>query len=292
MDLFSRQIIGWAMIDLLKAQYPVQVLCETLDCPRSSYYYEAVEADEAPLVETIEQIILRFSFYRYRRLTAELGRQGWQVNEKVVRRMMKQMGLQGKVRQVKITTTDSAHSLPRYPNLIRSVTPISPNQVWVADITYIRLADRFIYLAVVLDVYTWAVRGWFVSKSVSHTLSLEALKQALRKGTPVLHHSDQGVQYAAKGYTDLLKEDGIQISMSEPSCPTQNAFAERFMRTFKEEHVDHSDYRDFEDARQQIGHWIEEVYMKQRIHSALEYLTPAEFEAAYVDAAQSVTLNR
>lgn len=279
------------MIDRLKAQYPVQVLCETLDCPRSSYYYEAIKADEAPLVEAIEQIILRFPFYGYRRLTAELGRQGWQVNAKVVRRVMKHMGLQGKVGQVKLTTTDSTHSLPRLPNLIRSVTAAYPNHVWVADLTYIRLADRFIYLAVVLDVYTRAVRGWFVAKSLSHTLSLEALKQALRKGTPVLHHSDQGVQYAAQGYTDLLKENSIRISMSEPGCPTQNAFAERFMRTFKEEHVDYSDYGGFEEACQQIGHWIEEVYMKQRIHSALDYLTPTEFEAAYVDTTQCVTLN-
>lgn len=279
------------MIDQLKGQYPIQVLCETLDCPRSSYYYEALAADDAPLVEALQQIILRFPFYGYRRLTAELGRQGWQVNEKVVRRVMKQMGFKGKMGQVKITTTDSTHSLPRYPNLIRSVTAAYPNHVWVADITYIRLADRFIYLAVVVDVYTRAIRGWHVTKSLSHTLSVEALKQALRKGTPVLHHSDQGVQYAAKGYTELLTENRIPISMSEPGCPTQNAFAERFMRTFKEEHVDYSDYRDFEDARQQIGHWIEEIYMKQRIHSALDYLTPAEFEAAYVGAAQSVTLN-
>lgn len=279
------------MIDQLKGQYPIQVVCETLDCPRSSYYYEAVEANDTPLVEAIEQIILRFPFYGYRRLTAELGRQGWQVNEKVIRRVMKQMGLKGKMGQVKVMTTDSSHSLPRYPNRIRSVTPAYPNHVWVADITYIRLADRFIYLAVVLDIYTRAVRGWHVAKSLNHTLSLEALKQALRKGTPILHHSDQGVQYAAKGYTELLTQNGIQISMSEPGCPTQNAFAERFMRTFKEEHVDYSDYRDFEDARQQIGLWIEEVYMKQRIHSALDYLTPVEFEAASLDTAQCVTLN-
>jgi transposase InsO family protein len=131
-----------------------------------------------------------------------------------------------------------------------------------------------------------------VAKSLTHTLSVEALKQALRKGTPILHHSDQGVQYAAKGYIELLTQNEIHISMSEPGCPTQNAFAERFMRTFKEEHVDYSDYPDFEDARQQIGHWIEEIYLKQRIHSAIEYLTPVEFEAAYLSTAQSVTLNR
>jgi putative transposase len=257
-----------------------QVLCEALDCPRSSYYYEAPTADEVPLVEAIEQIMLRFPFYGYRRLTAELGRQGWQVNEKAVRRVMKAMGVKGKVGQVKITT-DSRHGFTRYPNLIRSLTAASPDHIWVADITYIRLADRFIYLAVVLDVYTRAVRGWFLAKSLSQTLSVEALKRALKRGVPKIHHSDQGVQYAAKGYTQLLTDHGIEISMSEPGCPTQNAFAERFMRTFKEEHVDYSDYRDFDDARHQIGQWIEDVYTTQRIHSALDYLTPAEFEAAY-----------
>lgn len=278
------------MIDQMRKDYPVQVLCEALDCPRSSYYYEAPTGDDAPLVEAIEQIMLRFPFYGYRRLTAELGRQGWQVNEKVVRRVMKAMGVKGKVGQVKMTTTDSRHGFARYPNLIRSVTAAYPNHIWVADITYIRLADRFIYLAVVLDVYTRAVRGWFLAKSLSQTLSVEALKRALKHGVPKIHHSDQGVQYAVNGYTQLLTDHGVDISMSEPGCPTQNAFAERFMRTFKEEHVDYSDYRDFDDARQQIGQWIEDVYMTQRIHSALDYLTPAEFEAAYDPTLASVTL--
>lgn len=278
------------MIDQMRTDYPVQVLCEALDCPRSSYYYEAPTRDDVPLVEAIEQIMLRFPFYGYRRLTAELGRQGWQVNEKVVRRVMKVMGVKGKVGQVKITTTDSRHEFTRYPNLIRAMTAAYPDHLWVADITYIRLADRFIYLAVVLDVYTRTVRGWWVAKSLSQTLSVEALKRALKQGIPKLHHSDQGVQYAAKGYTQLLSDYGVDISMSEPGCPTQNAFAERFMRTFKEEHVDYSDYRDFDDARQQIGQWIEDVYMTQRIHSALDYLTPAEFEAAFVPTLSSVPL--
>lgn len=279
------------MIEQMKGQYPVQVLCEVLDCPRSSYYYEAAEASDAKLVEAIEQILIRFPFYGYRRLTAELGRQGWPINEKVVRRVMKQMGVKGRLGQVKLTTTDSRHSFPRYPNLIRQQEAEYPNHIWVADITYIRLQDRFIYLAVILDVYTRAVRGWHLGKSLSQALSILALKKALLKGTPSIHHSDQGVQYAAKGYTDLLAAAGIRISMSEPGCPTQNAFAERFMRTFKEEHVDYSDYVDIEDAHQQIGEWIEAIYMTQRVHSALDYLTPAEFEAAYgLPTTENVTL--
>jgi transposase InsO family protein len=216
-------------------------------------------------------------------MTAELRREGWAVNPKVVQRLMQKLGLKGRVGQVKaITTTNSHHPHPRYPNHLRALVVTAPDQVWVADITYLGLADRFIYLAVILDVYTRAVRGWHLGKSLSQTLSLSALKMALAKATPHLHHSDQGVQYAAKGYTDLLVAQGITISMSEPGCPTQNAYAERFMRTFKEEHIDYTDYADFTDAHQQIAHWIEVVYNTERIHSALNYLTPAEFEAAYV----------
>lgn len=279
------------MIEQMKGSYPVQVLCEILDCPRSSYYYEGEEASDAKLVEAIEQILIRFPFYGYRRLTAELGRQGWSINAKVVRRVMKQMGVKGRVGQVKLSTTDSHHSFPRYPNLIRQQAAAYPDHIWVADITYIGLQDRFIYLAVILDVYTRCVRGWHLGRSLSQSLSMTALKKALLKGTPVIHHSDQGVQYAAKGYTVLLATTGISISMSEPGCPTQNAFAERFMRTFKEEHVDYSDYVDFEDAHQQIGEWIEVIYMTQRVHSALDYLTPTEFEAAYaLTPMENVTL--
>jgi transposase InsO family protein len=270
-----------AMIDRLKAQYPIQFLSETLDCPRSSYYYRAVAVTDEALVSAIEQIVLRYPFYGYRRVTAELRRQGWQVNRKAVRRIMKTLGLKGRVGQVKLITTDSRHSFPRYPNLIRNLEAQYPDHIWVADITYIGLADRFIYLAVILDVFTRAVRGWHVGKSLSQSLSITALKKALAKDKPQFHHSDQGVQYAAKGYTDLLDAKDIQISMSDAGCPTQNAFAERFMRTFKEEHVDYSDYADFADAYQQIAEWIEVDYMTNRVHSALDYLTPTEFEAAY-----------
>lgn len=269
------------MIDRLKRHYPIQVLTDTLDCPRSSYYYQVSEANDEALVAAIEQIVLRYPFYGYRRVTAELGRQGWQVNRKVVQRIMKRLGLKGRVGQVKLSTTDSRHNFPRYPNLIRDLEVQYPDHLWVADITYIRLANRFIYLAVILDVYTRTVRGWHVGKTLSQSLSITALQKALAKGKPAIHHSDQGIQYAAKGYTDLLNAQEVQTSMSAAGCPTQNAFAERFMRTFKEEHVDYSEYTDYEDACQQIASWIEGVYMTDRVHSALDYLTPAEFEAAY-----------
>lgn len=275
------------MIDQLKVQYPVQFLSETLNCPRSSYYYRGVESNDEPLIAAIEQIIIRYPFYGYRRVTAELKRQGWQVNRKAVHRLMKTLGLKGRVGQVKLNTTDSRHTFPRYPNLIRDLEAQYPDHLWVADITYVGLADRFIYLAVILDVFTRAVRGWHLGKSLSQSLSITALKKALTKDQPDIHHSDQGVQYAAKGYTDLLNAKDIQISMSDAGCPTQNAFAERFMRTFKEEHVDYSDYTDFEDAYQQIAEWLEVTYMTDRVHSALNYATPAEFEAAY-SASQAV----
>ena len=269
------------MIDQLKEQYPIQLLSETLDCPRSSYYYREVESNDEVLIAAIEQIIIRYPFYGYRRVAAELRRQGWQVNHKAVQRIMKTLGLKGRVGQVKHSTTNSRHPFPRYPNLIRNLESQHPDHIWVADITYIGLIDRFIYLAVILDVFTRAVRGWHLGKSLSQSLSITALQKALAKGKPNIHHSDQGIQYAAKGYTDLLDAKDIQISMSDAGCPRQNAFAERFMRTFKEEHVDYSDYADFEDAYQQIAEWIEVVYMTDRVHSALDYATPAEFEAAY-----------
>jgi transposase InsO family protein len=174
-------------------------------------------------------------------VTAELGRQGWQVNHKVVQRIMKTLGLKGRVGQVKLMTTDSRHHFPRYPNLICDLDAQYPDHIWVADITYIRLANRFIYLAVILDVYTRCVCGWHLSKTLSQSLSITALQKALAKGKPDIHHSDQGIQCAAKGYTDLLDAQEIQLSLSDAGCPTQNAFAERFMRTFKEEHVDYSD---------------------------------------------------
>lgn len=270
------------MIDQMKVDYPVVLLCQALDCPRSSYYYETVFQENDTLVGEIEQIVIRRPYYGYRKVTAQLRRSGWQVNSKAVRRIMKQMGAQGRVGQVKICTTDSSHNLPRYPNLIRNLTAEYPDHIWVADITYIQLGERFIYLAVVLDLFTRAVRGWHLGRTLNRRLAVKALEQALlTRGTPCFHHSDQGVQYASNDYVQLLKDHLVQISMSEPGQPTQNAFAERFMRTFKEEHFDYTEYTDFVDAYQQIEEWIEVDYMTERLHESLGYVPPAEFEAAY-----------
>lgn len=267
----------------LQADYPVQRLCQVLEVARSSAYYQPVETDERELVRALEQLLMRWPFYGYRRLQAQLRREGFAVGERRVRRLLKALGGSRQVGHLAVQTTDSRHAHWRYPNLLKRTVVNYPDQVWCADITYIRLAAapraRFLYLAVILDLYTRAVRGWALGRRVDGQLTLDALDKALAEGRPAIFHSDQGVQYAAWAHTERLREAGCQISMSERGQPTQNAFAERFIRTFKEEHLDYADYTDFDDAEDQIRQWLEETYMTQRIHSALGYLTPAEFEA-------------
>jgi transposase InsO family protein len=183
-----------------------------------------------------------------------------------------------------VFTTDSAHTLPIYPNLARHTKWTGLNQLWVADITFIRLRNEFIYLAVVLDAYSRRVIGWDLGRSLQAELAIRALQMALSqrswKAEGLIHHSDRGVQYASTDYTGLLENNEIQISMSRRGNPYDNAFAERFMRTLKEEEVHGADYRDLEDARSRIGEFLEQVYNRQRLHSALRYLTPEEFEQA------------
>jgi len=269
------------MIEALRMNYPIDRLCAVLDCPRRSYYYQAVPTNDEPLRTAIEQIMIRWPYYGYRRVTAQLRRDGWPINSKVVRRLLHEFGLHARVGRVRWHTTDSTHDQPRYPNLVRELAVAYPDQLWVADITYLRLGHRFIYLAVILDAFTRAVRGWHLGRSLGQELALTALAQALTQCVPVIHHSDQGVQYAARGYIDRLTGAGVQISMADVGQPTQNALAERFMRTLKEEHVDYTEYADFLDAEQQLKHWLEVEYNQQRIHSALAYATPMEFEAAF-----------
>jgi len=162
--------------------------------------------------------------------------------------------------------------------LVADLAVVRPDQVWAADITYIRLGLGFVYLAVTLDVYTRAIRGWHLGRSLDLSLTLSALRQALSKSTPEIHHSDQGIQYSAPAYIEVLRAAGVKISMAEVGQPTQNGYAERVIRTIKEEEVDLSDYQDYNEAHQQIKKFLEEVYNKKRIHSALGYLTPIEFE--------------
>ena len=269
------------MIRALSSDYPIRLLCQVLDVPRSTVYYEpVVNPQEAAIVAAIEPILMRWPFYGYRRVTAQLKREGQAVGETRVRRLLRQMDHSCSVGRVAVTTTNNQHDLPRYLNLVKGLEITRPNQVWVADITYIRLRRRFIYLAVILDACTRALRGWHLSHSLEKDLTITALQMALaRHPAPDIHHSDQGSQYATPDYTDLLPET-TRISMAAVGQPTENGLAERFIRTLKEEHLDYSDYRDFDDALEQLAHWLEIEYMIERIHSALGYLTPAEFEAA------------
>jgi putative transposase len=266
----------------LAAEYPVSLVCGTLDCPRSSYYYQAREPDEQALKEAITEVAATWPTYGYRRITAQLRREGWLVNSKGVRRLMGQLGFQGKVYRKKRRTTNSDHPFPRYPNLVQDLEVVRPDQVWVADITYIKLRWEFVYLAVVLDVFTRCIRGWNLGRSLSQELTQVALRKALAQRAPGIHHSDQGVQYAATVYVQLLEEARVQISMAQVGQAWQNGYAERVMRTIKEEEVDLSEYQDYWDAYRQIGQFLEDVYMQKRIHSSLGYLTPVEFESQWL----------
>jgi transposase InsO family protein len=263
-------------------QYPLSALCAIFGDPRSSYYYASmkVKTAEAVLVNAIERVLMRYPFYGYRRVLAQLVREGWTVGETRVRRLLAWLGRTRTVGQVRVQTTDSRHQQGRYPNLIGGVRATCPNQVWVADITYIRLGTRFLYLAVVLDACSRAVRGWCLSRTLAQDITLSATRMALAHGAPFIFHADQGSQYAAWLHTDLLLGAGVHISMSDLASPTQNGIAERFMRTLKEEHVDYTEYRDFDDAQRQLAHWLEVEYNTCRVHSALGYATPAEYEGA------------
>jgi len=263
--------------------FPVRLVCDFLDLASSSYYYQKKEVAEQQLEADLKLVAGQHPTYGTRRLMHQLRRKpyGYQVNRKRVQRLARKMSLLRPVKRRKTRTTDSQHPYPRYENLVKDLEITYPDMVWVSDITYVRLKNSFVYLAIILDVFTRSVRGWCLSYSLDQQLTLEALRMALGKATPLIHHSDQGVQYAAYAYTDLLKANRIQISMAAVGKAEENGYAERFMRTIKEEEVDLSEYRDFADAFHQIGMFIQDVYMTKRIHSSLGYLTPTEFEAAY-----------
>ena len=268
---------------MLAREYPVTVACEMLGVARSSYYYQPVEeSGEAKLKGSIKKTAAEWPTYGYRRITEQLRRGEWVVNHKRVQRLMRLMGIQARVKHRKRRTTDSKHGFPRFPNLVLDLEIVHPEQVWVCDITYIRLRYGFVYLAVIMDVFTRAIRGWHLGRSLDHTLTLAALRRALAKHpAPGIHHSDQGIQYAATAYTQVLQESRVEISMADKGQAWQNGYAERLIRTIKEEEVDLSEYLDYHDAYRQIGRFLDDVYQRKRIHSSLGYLTPAEFEAQW-----------
>jgi putative transposase len=266
-----------------KHGYSVRGACVLLELSPSSYYYRSLASEGQPIEADLKVVAGQHPTYGTRRLMHQLRRQpyGYVVNRKRIQHLARRLGLLRPVKHWKKRTTNSQHPYPRYANLVKNLEIVRPDQVWVSDITYIRLQNDFVYLAIVLDVFTRAVRGWCLSRSIDQQLTLQALKMALLTRLPQIHHSDQGLQYASDAYTNLLKSNGIQISMAAVGKAEENGYAERFMRTIKEEEVDLSEYRNFSDAIHQIGHFIQDVYITKRIHSSLGYLTPAEFENAW-----------
>jgi putative transposase len=264
--------------------YPVRLLCAVIGLPPSSYYYLPQQPGvDGALLADLEAVLGEFPRYGTRRVTQQLRRAPYHhpVNRKRIRRLMRQKGWLRPVKCRKVRTTDSDHPYPRYPNRVEGLAIVRPDQVWVADITYIRLGQGFVYLAVVMDVFTRAIRGWRLGTTLDVGLSLDALRMGLAERVPEIHHSDQGIQYAAGEYVKVLNNYQIQISMATVGEPEENGFAERLMRTIKEEEVDLSEYRDFADAQAQIGRFLMDVYNYKRIHSSLGYLTPMEFELDY-----------
>jgi putative transposase len=268
---------------LKEHDYPLSVACELLELPRSTYYYRSVECDERYLEEVIEEVTGRFPTYGTRRVSKQLRRPPHKliINRKRAQRIMREKQLLVPQKRRKRRTTNSDHPYPRYTNLVKDLEITHPEHVWVSDITYIRLLHGFVYLAIIMDVFTRAIRGWCLSRMLDQELTLTALRAALSTGIPEIHHSDQGVQYAAYAYTDLLTKHDIQISMAAVGKAEENGYAERVIRTIKEEEVYLAEYLDFNDTCQQIGQFVDDVYNNKRIHSALGYLTPVEFELAY-----------
>ncbi|HWF46110.1 MAG TPA: IS3 family transposase [Bryobacteraceae bacterium] len=257
---------------------------------RASYYRfdENAGAGTDPdmdLRDAIQRIALDWPAYGRRRMTEELRRRDWTVNHKRVHRIMREDNLLCLRKRKFVATTDSNHGRKVYPNLAREMVLTGMDQLWRADITYIRLRDEFVYLAVILDAFSRRVIGWALDRTMEDSLTLSALQMALSRRVVepgLVHHSDRGSQYASLDYTNLLKENGMVISMSRKGNPWDNAACESFMKTLKHEEVHRNEYRDLTEARAEIREFLEKVYNQKRLHSALGYVPPAEFEAGLV----------
>lgn len=280
------------MIREATAQHPelrVEHCCWLMNVSRSGYYHRGDEEDgralgDSLLSEEIERIVLEFPGYGYRRVTAQLQRESWRVNRKRVLRLMRAGALLCRAARRTTRTTHSGHGLPTYPNLLPANPPQGLDQVWVADLTYIRLPREFCYLAAVLDAFSRRVVGWELSRRIDAELVLAALERALRTrhpGAGWIHHSDQGVQYACADYVTRLAETEARISMSRRGRPRDNAQAESFFRTLKCEEVYLQDYEDLDDAEANLARFIDDVYNHKRLHSSLGYVPPSEFEAHF-----------
>jgi transposase InsO family protein len=254
--------------------------------PRSSFYYQTKTQEKTPedlaLENRIEEITEEFPKYGYRKVTRQLHRDGNLVNHKKVHRIMREKGLLVKKTRRFVKTTDSNHPYPVYPNLLKDLKVTNIHQVWVADITYVRIVSAFVYLAVILDRYSRKAIGYAISRHIDTALSLEALRMAIQNRNPppgIIHHSDQGVQYAAHDYIDELRNNKFQISMSRKGNPYDNAFAESFMKTVKTEEVYLWEYRTLDDVQRRLPYFIESVYNQKRLHASLGYRPPSEYEA-------------
>lgn len=267
----------------------------------STYYYKPkksrAERDkaDADLRDKMEQVQVVFPKSGYRTMKEYLTRDfELTVNGKKIRRIMRKYGLMAEIKRAFVRTTDSDHDFAIYPNLLKEKSVTGINQVWVSDITYIRIQTGFVYLAVIIDIYSRKVIGWALSKRINNELTISALKFALEQRKPpagCIHHSDRGVQYASHDYVNLLNEHKFQISMSRSGNPYDNAFAESFMKTLKKEEVYLWEYETFNDVIERISYFIEEVYNKKRVHSGIGYLTPVEFEDLLKDKKNEINQN-
>jgi len=259
-----------------------------LNISRSSYYYHSrsltKQKQDADLLDQIDHILCDFPGYGTRRVTWQLKKQGLIVNRKRIQRLMREHSLLRVVKRRWITTTNSQHSFHIYPNLTKNLTVNALNQLWVADITYIRILTGFVYLATILDACSRKAVGYALSETLRDELTLAALKMAISHRHPAqgcIHHSDRGVQYASDDYINALKEHGFQISMAAKGNPYENAMAESFFKTLKYEEVYLWEYRTMGDVKERIPFFIQQVYNKKRLHSALDYQSPEEFESVH-----------
>ena len=270
------------MVETLRTDYSVRQICDVLGFARSSLYYHPNPAPfEQALRSAIQKLAARYPTYGYRRITQLLVRMGYAVGYRRVRRLMKVDNLSIAVKRA-CQTTQSIEGVSQWSNRLENLDICRRDQVWVGDITYVRLKEQFVYVAVLMDVFTRMVRAWQLSRNLTQPLTLRPLQQALTQSVPEIHHSDQGVQYLSTAYISTLTRHGIEISLAHRGHPWENGYAERLIRTLKEEEVHLNDYGDIIEAKKRIGHFITQVYNQKRPHAALGYLTPVEFEQKHL----------